>query len=64
MSSLPLKRKKMADPKKSKKYRRRKYADGSTVIYTSAGGAVCVVHNEEDAKTVLDALNTYENGKN
>lgn len=45
---------------KEKKYRKRKYNDGSIVIYTTTAGQVCTCNNEDDAKLVLNALNHYD----
>ena len=40
-----------------KEYRKRKYKDGSTVIYTKASGNICECKDEKNAQLVLDALN-------
>lgn len=38
-------------------YKRRKYDDGSVVVYTSAKGQICTT-TEEYSKLIVDALNT------
>lgn len=47
---------------KAKKYKRRKYKDGTVVIYTSASGQICIT-TEVYSALILDALNATEDDK-
>lgn len=38
------------------KYKRRKYSDGSVVVYTSESGQICIT-TEQYSQLIIDALN-------
>ena len=45
--------------RKNKKFRKRKYKDGTIVIYTKESGAICQCDAEANAQLVLTALNEF-----
>ena len=55
-------RDKMKKTKHKNPYRRRRYKDGTIVIYSKSAGAICQCTDEANAQLVLNSLNQFYHG--